>query len=163
MMQAATQRCQSDPAEDDRLLIVSSCAALATLLPVVLYQTGVVSDLPDPPLRIFNSPRITQSSAAHPFGIPDSLLGVASFGITLTLALVARRHDGVKTALGAKLALDASAAAFNAGRQVVCFGQLCSWCTLTAMATAVMAYAGRYVILRTWTRSKAAAKAFGGH
>lgn len=141
-------------ANDDRLLIASSCLALATLVPVALYQTGLVSDLPDPPLRIFNSRRITQSKAAHPFGIPDSLLGLASFATTLTLALVARRREGAKTILGAKLSLDASAAVFNAARQVISFGKLCSWCTGTALASGVMAYAGRQAIHQTWAHAE---------
>ena len=96
--------------------------------------------LPDLPLRVFESETITASAAAHPMGIPDGLLGLASFGTTLALALLARRNGTAKKMLGGKLALDISAAAFNASRQIVSFGKLCSWCTGTALATGVMAY-----------------------
>ena len=125
------------------LLIAASCAALATLIPVALYQLNVISELPDPPLPVFDSERITNSKTAHPMGIPDALLGLASFGTTLTLALLARRNKTAKKLLGAKLGMDASVAAFNAVRQVAEFGKLCSWCTATALSAGVMAYAGR--------------------
>ncbi len=120
--------------------------ALATLTPVALYQTGIIDRLPDPPFRVFNSQKITASEAAHPFGIPDSLLGLASFGTTLALILLARRYPAAKKLLGAKLTLDVSAAAFNASRQIISFGELCSWCTGTALAAAGMAYSGRKIV-----------------
>lgn len=134
----------SSVASDNRpLLIGASCVALATLVPVALYQLGVVSELPDPPLSVFDSERITTSKTAHPLGIPDALLGLASFGTTLTLAIFAGRSRTIKRLLGIKLGLDASAAAFNAGRQVIEFRKLCSWCTATAVSAGVMTYAGR--------------------
>lgn len=137
-------------ASDNKLLIGACCAAMATLVPVALYQTGVLDRLPDPPSSVFDSERITTSEAAHPFGIPDAILGLASFGTTLALSLLARRNPIAKKLLGAKLTLDASAAVFNAGRQVVSFGKLCSWCTGTALAAGVMSYAGRKNIRDTW-------------
>ncbi len=137
----------------DKLLIAGCCTALATLVPVTLYQTGALHRLPDPPFGVFDSEQITMSHAAHPLGIPDGVLGLASFGTTLALTLLARRHDGARKLLGAKLILDASAAAFNAGRQVVGFGKLCSWCTGTALAAGVMAYGGRKTIQETWVEA----------
>lgn len=131
-------------AADNRpLLIAASCTALATLVPVALYQLDVIPKLPDPPLSIFDSERIAMSTSAHPMGIPDALLGLASFGATLALALLAGRDKTAKKLLGVKLGMDASVAAFNAVRQVVLFRKLCSWCTATAVSAGVMAYAGR--------------------
>lgn len=146
----------------DTLLIVACCAALGTLVPVTLYQTGALHRLPDPPFRVFDSEQITMSQAAHPLGIPDGVLGLASFGATLALTLLSRRHHAAKKLLGAKLTLDASAAAFNAGRQVVSFGKLCSWCTGTALAAGVMAYAGRKTIQDTWVEAIEAANSSVG-
>ena len=125
------------------LLIGASCVAIATLVPVALYQLDVISELPDPPWSAFDSERITMSKMAHPLGVPDGLLGLASFGATLALALLARRNKTAKKLLGAKLGLDVSVAAFSAVRQVAGFGKLCSWCTATALSAGVMAYAGR--------------------
>ncbi len=145
--------------KDDRLVIGSCCVALATLAPVALYQSGILPRLPDPPLRVFDSQQITTSGAAHLFGIPDGWLGLASFGTTFILAILAKRHPTAKKLLGAKLTLDASAAAFNATRQVVSFGKLCSWCTGTALAAGVMAYGGRDAIRETWAEASSMLKA----
>ncbi|HZQ41644.1 MAG TPA: vitamin K epoxide reductase family protein [Acidobacteriaceae bacterium] len=133
-------------AESHRLLAGANAAALATLVPVALHQLGVVDHLPDPPKSVFDSDRITDSSIAHPFGIPDALLGIASYGTTLLLIRSASRSHAVRRFLGVKLLLDGGAAAFNATRQVVRFGKVCSWCMGTAAATAVMVYAGRQLI-----------------
>lgn len=83
---------------------------------------------------------------AHPFGIPDGLLGVASYGTTLLLATMACKSKRASKVLGAKLLLDGGVAGFNATRQVVRFGKLCSWCMGTVAATGVMVYAGRSFI-----------------
>lgn len=131
---------------DEALLIGSCCAALATLVPVALHQLGALDHLPDPPGTIFESDRITESAMAHPFGVPDSLLGLASYGTTLALILKSRSCGVAPTLLAGKLVLDGSAAAFNATRQVTRFGRVCSWCTGTALATAMMVFAGRRVI-----------------
>jgi uncharacterized membrane protein len=135
---------KNDLVDDNRpLLLGATCTALATLVPVALFQLGAISTLPDPPSSVFDSDRITMSKTAHPFGIPDSLLGLASFGATLALALLAAKSRRARTLLGMKLGLDVSVAAFNATRQVKDFGKLCSWCSATALSAGVMAYAGR--------------------
>lgn len=139
------------PRESSRMMLACS-VALATLVPVALYQTGMLSGLPDPPLNVFDSERITGSAEAHPFGIPDALLGLASFGATYALILCARRSKVADKLLGAKLTIDVSAAVVNATRQVTKFGKLCSWCTGTALAAGVMAYEGRQTIRKTWAK-----------
>ena len=144
---------------NDALLLGACGAALATLVPVALYQTGLLKHLPDPPASLFDSQRIASSKAAHPFGVPDALLGLASFGATMALILLARRSPVAKQMLGAKLVLDAAAGSFNAGRQVVSFGKLCSCCTGTAISAGVMAYAGRHLIRSTWTSANRAVHA----
>lgn len=140
------------------LLIGATSVALLTLLPVAAYQLGVLQHLPDPPSPIFDSDRITDSKAAHPLGIPDSLLGLGSYGLTLTLAVVAHKDHHLRTILALKLAADGSVASFNVVRQVVSFRKLCSWCTATALCTAVMVFAGRGLICRERTVSVARAQ-----
>lgn len=134
----------------DDAMLISCGVALATLVPVALYQTGVIEGLPDPPSDIFASERITSSKIAHPLGVPDSLLGLASFGTTLGLILASRRSETARFLLGGKLALDAGAASFNAVRQVVLFQSLCSWCTGTALAAGLTSYMGRDLIAASW-------------
>jgi uncharacterized membrane protein len=128
----------------DRVLLLTACGvAIGTLVPVALHQLGLLEHLPDPPGALFESDAITESEMAHPFGVPDGLMGLASYGTTLALACVADRSQMARKALGAKLLLDGGAAGFNATRQVVRFRRVCSWCMGTAVATAVMVWAGR--------------------
>jgi uncharacterized membrane protein len=126
--------------------VVACGAALASLVPVVLHQLGAVAHLPDPPGKIFDSDGITESKAAHPFGVPDGLLGMGSYAATLTLLVVARRQPKARPLLAMKLAGDAAFAGFNVARQLVQFRRICSWCTVTALATGVMVCAGRNVL-----------------
>lgn len=131
----------------DKTIALAACGtAIGTLVAVALFQSGAVDALPDPPGKIFDSERITLSKMAHPLGIPDSYPGLASYGTTLALLLLAGEHKWARRALGFKLIADGGAASFNAVRQVVSFGKLCSWCTGTALATGVMVYAGRGAI-----------------
>lgn len=121
-------------------------AAIATLVPVTLHQLGALKHLPDPPCAAFDSDGITESRAAHPLGVPDGLLGLASYSTTMVLMLAARKDDRAKHLLALKLAADGSLAAFNAVRQVMQFRKLCSWCTGTAAATAIMLFASRDIM-----------------
>jgi uncharacterized membrane protein len=138
------------PATDNVVLTCACMVSMAALIPVALYQAGVLRHLPDPPSQIFDSERITSSKAGHPLGIPDSLLGLASFGATFALIVASRRSARGQTLLGLKLTADAGVAAFNAVRQVVSFGQLCSWCTATAGAALIAAAAGHRIIGESW-------------
>ncbi|HEV2576026.1 MAG TPA: vitamin K epoxide reductase family protein [Acidobacteriaceae bacterium] len=136
----------SSATESHKLLVGANVAALVTLVPVALHQLGVVSHLPDPPSSVFDSDGITGSAMAHPLGIPDALLGIASYGTTLLLIRSAPGCSAARKVLGAKLLLDGGAAMFNTSRQVMRFGKICSWCMGTVAATAVMVYAGRQLI-----------------
>lgn len=132
----------------EKQLALTGCSlALGTLLPVALYQTRAICRLPDPPSELFDSPTIVSSRAAHPLGVPDGLLGLASYSATLALLLTANTSKPARRLLGLKLAADAGAAAFNVVRQVVRFRKLCSWCTGTALATGVMVYGGHRAIV----------------
>jgi uncharacterized membrane protein len=118
--------------------LTAGATALATLVPVALYQSKVVDSLPDPPGLLFDSETVTSSKSAHPFGIPDSYLGLVSYGATLALLLACRRSVLARRLLRAKLVGDGGLAAFNFGRQIISFHKLCSWCSGTALATALI-------------------------
>ena len=134
----------------DRAVALTGCGlAIGALLPVALYQSHLIPRLPDPSGSLFASERIVSSSAAHPLGVPDSYLGLASYGTTLALLLLADRSPVAKRLLGAKLLADAGLASVNMVRQVVSFGKLCSWCTGTALATALVVWGGRTAITET--------------
>jgi uncharacterized membrane protein len=137
---------QADPCRGG--LITATSVSLATLIPVSLHQLGIVERLPDPPLAVFDSNAITSSKMAHPFGIPDSLLGIASYGVTLGLAIISPRGAVIRRALAAKLAFDGGLAATNSVRQVIVFRKLCSWCMGTAACTFLSVWMARHFIRR---------------
>jgi len=126
------------------MAIACCCAAMASLTPVALVQLKIVRNLPDPPGRIFNSKRIVTSKGAYRFGIPDGVLGVASYGVTLALLMAAKpSRPAVRKMLRAKVALDAAMAIRGLRRQITQHGRICSWCVGTAAATAGMVYFAR--------------------
>lgn len=129
-------------------LLVANVAALGTLVPVALHQLGKLKHLPDPPWELFDSDELTMSRMAHPLGIPDALPGLASYGATLTLAILARGNGTARRLLAWKLVGDGAFAAFNTVRSLKRFGKLCSWCVGTAVCTVVMVAAGRGAIAR---------------
>lgn len=128
---------------DRNIALAGSLVAIGTLIPVALFQSGAIERLPDPPAEIFDSERITSSKMAHPRGIPDSYLGLASYATTLGLILLAQKSAVAHRLLGVKAALDGAAAGVNAARQVIVFGKICSWCTATALATTLVVYGSR--------------------
>jgi uncharacterized membrane protein len=79
-------------------------------------------------------------------GVPDSLPGLASYSVTLALAIASRHSSVARRVFAAKLVIDGGVASFNVVKQVISFRKLCSWCTGTALMTAVLVPAGlRYV------------------
>ena len=134
---------------DQAIAVTGCCLALATLLPVALYQSELIDHLPDPPGDVFDSDKITSSKMAHPLGMPDSYAGLASYGATLALVLLSGKSRSAERLLGAKLLGDAGLAGFNVVRQVGSFGKLCGWCTGTALATALVVYGGRKPLAAT--------------
>lgn len=128
------------------VLAAATGAAVVTLIPVAAHQIGAIDHLPDPPESVFASDRITESRSAYPLGIPDSILGLASYGVTLGLVATASGNPKARKLLAIKLLIDGSLATFNVVRQVISSRKLCSWCTATAVCTAAMLMAGRQII-----------------
>lgn len=128
------------------MAIACCCAAMATLAPVALVQLRILEDLPDPPGRFFNSRRVVTAKSAYHLGIPDGVLGLASYGVSLGLLLAAQPSRPLVTkALRAKLAWDATMAIRNVRKQITEHGRICSWCMGAAVATAGLVYFARKV------------------
>jgi hypothetical protein len=126
------------------IAIACCCVAMSSLVPVVLVQFRVFKRLPDPPGSIFASTRIVTSKKAHPLGIPDGVLGLGSYSVTLILLIYATpSRPLVRGLLRAKLLMDGTVAARKARGQMKQFGQICSWCMGTAIATAGVIYFAR--------------------
>jgi uncharacterized membrane protein len=128
------------------MAVACCCAAMATLAPVALVQLHILKDLPDPPGRFFNSKRVVTSKGAYHLGIPDGVLGVASYGITLGLLLAATpERPMVRRLLRGKLAWDATLALRNVRKQITEHRRICSWCVGAAVATAGLVFFARKV------------------
>jgi uncharacterized membrane protein len=128
--------------------------AIASLVPVTLFQLKAIRKLPDPPGALFASEQITTSKAARPFGIPDGALGIASFGTTLLLLGSDTGNQSiVHKAAQCKVLFDGGMAAANTVRQFLHFKKICSWCMGTVIGTAGMVYfwhrANRAKVLNT--------------
>ncbi len=126
--------------------VACCCAAMAALTPVALVQLHIIKDLPDLPGRMFNSKRVVTSKGSYRLGIPDGILGLASYGVTLALLLSATpERPLMRRLLRGKLALDATMAIRNVRKQATEHKYLCSWCIGVAVATAGVVFFGRKV------------------
>ncbi len=140
---AAKQAPQLTPQPLNVPLTLATAAALATLVPVALRQFKLIRNLPDPDHHRFNSNRVVTSHKSKILGVPDSALGLGSYSATLVLVLLAPKNPVARKLVGPKLAVDTGIATVNTVRQFTSFNKLCSWCFLTAAATAAMAITGR--------------------
>ncbi len=103
------------------VVALSNVGALAGVV-VSLYQTGVVSHLPDLPGTIWNADKVDASDYAYErFETPDALMMTVSYGVTAWLAGAggadrAERRPWLPVALAAKVLADA-AFALRLGRE----------------------------------------------
>lgn len=126
------------------LAVACCCVAIGSLVPITMLQLGKIHDLPDFPARMFNTRKIVLSKSAFPLGIPDGLLGIGSYGVTLLLLTTAKPGRPVlQAALRGKLMLDGAMAARNTRKQMTKFGRVCTWCMATAVATAGVVHFAR--------------------
>lgn len=126
------------------MAIACCCVAIGSLVPVVMLQLGKIDDLPDFPARIFNTKKIVLSKSAFPLGIPDGMLGIGSYAVTLLLLTTAKpSRPLLQAALRGKLMVDGAMAARNTRKQITNFGRICTWCMGTAVATAGVVYFAR--------------------
>ncbi|HVH87799.1 MAG TPA: vitamin K epoxide reductase family protein [Terriglobales bacterium] len=125
-----------------RRAVVGLSSIGATSLGLIgLYQTGIIKHLPEPPLPHLDAEKVDASPEAYEWlSTPDAVLGVASYGATMTLAAMGGDDRAVKQpfipiALAAKTALDV----FNAARltrdQWTKHRAFCIWCLIAAGAT----------------------------
>jgi uncharacterized membrane protein len=68
-----------------RTIIGLSLVGMASMAAVTLFQTGLLSHLPDPPLPGFHSDAVNASDTAYQFGVPDGPLSLAGHAATIAL------------------------------------------------------------------------------
>jgi len=128
-----------------RGVVALSLTASAAMGLIALYQTGIIKQIPEPPLPLLNAEKVNGSAQAYrKFAAPDAVLGLGSYAATMTLASIGgkdRVHEMplLPLALAAKVAFDVANAAKLTVDQWTKHRAFCIWCLIAASATFAMA------------------------
>lgn len=74
-----------------------SLVGAASMVPVSLLQLGLVNDLPDPPLRGFDSKKVNLSDEARLLGVRDGPITLMNFLANIPLAIAGGKHRARRT------------------------------------------------------------------
>lgn len=124
-----------------RKVVGLALVAAGAMMPISLYQTGLIPHLPEPPVPGLNADEIDAAGEAYAIlATPDAILGLGSYAATAALAAMggARRaetHPWIPLALVAKVAADALFAGKLTWDQWSKHRAFCSWCLLAAGAS----------------------------
>lgn len=128
-----------------RAIAALALASMASLNMNALYQLGIIPRVPEPPLPGFDATKLSGSAQAYRLlGVPDGVLGVGNFAITLALASMggadrARAQPLIPLAMATKVAFDASQIARSIRMQVRLGPTWCFWCLVVSAAACAMA------------------------
>jgi uncharacterized membrane protein len=138
-------RRHDDPLLDRRRRVAAlSLVAAGAMGAVAAYQHGLVRRLPEPPLPVFAADEVDASGEAYAtLEMPDSSLGLISYGVTLALAGIGaqdrhRTRPLVPLALAAKVLAEAAGGLFLAAEQATRHRRFCSWCLVASAASLAM-------------------------
>lgn len=127
-----------------RKVAAFNLGAIAALLPVAAYQTGLLRHLPEPPLLYLDADRVDASGEAYvTLRTAAAPLGIASYAATVALAAMgaddrAQRHPWLVLAFTGKVATDALGGAVLTLEQLTKHRRFCGYCLL-ASALAIAA------------------------
>lgn len=119
-----------------------SLVAAGAMVPISLYQMGVIRHLPEPPLPRLDADKVDASGEAYAYlATPDALPGLASYAVTAWLAAIGgenreQTRRWVPLALVGKVTLDAAYGGKLTVDQWRKHRAFCSWCLLAAAASA---------------------------
>lgn len=134
---------------------------------IALYQLGLIEHLPDLPAPGPDSEAVVGSDEAYArLDVPDAVLGLASYAVTLGLAAAggadrASRQPWLPLAPGVKLTIDAAQAGGRALGRWPKHRALCSWCLLAAGATFAALPLAAPEVMEAWNNLTSGARA--GH
>ena len=115
-----------------------SCGVLGC---IALYQTGILKKLPEPRWRGFDAEKVNGSAQAYSIlGVPDALLGIASYAVTACLAGLGpedrwQTHPLMPIGMGLKVIADASLAGKLTWDERRKYRAFSLWSLLAAAAT----------------------------
>src|SRR5215213_6018418 len=108
---------------------------------VALYQTGIVEDLPDPPLSYIDSSRVDASDYAYSrLDSPDAPMMLINYGVTALLATIGGKNCAadkpfVPLALAAKTLFDSALALELAREEWKEQKAFCAYCQVATLAS----------------------------
>ncbi|MGH9444988.1 MAG: vitamin K epoxide reductase family protein [Terriglobia bacterium] len=116
-------------------------ASIASMGVIALYQIGILKHVPEPPLPGLDADKVNGSAQAYAYlSMPDAVLGLGSYAVTLGLAAMgpadrAEKEPWVPIALAAKVGADAILAGKLTVDQWTKHRAFCLWYLLSAGAT----------------------------
>jgi len=116
-------------------------AGTAALAVVAAYQMGLIKRVPEPRLSFLDADRVDASGEAYEsLRMPDAVLGLVSYSITLALVTSGGRDRGktqpwLPVAAALKVAFDAASGVMLTVEQISKHRALCSWCLGAAAAS----------------------------
>jgi uncharacterized membrane protein len=131
----------SDGLRRRRGIVGLSLVAIGSMGLISLYQMGIITHLPEPPLPHLDADTVDASPEAYSrFATPDGALGIGSYALTMGLAAMAgqdraRTQPWIPLALAAKVAFDTSQAVRLTIDQATKQKAFCFWCLLSAAST----------------------------
>lgn len=129
---------------------------------VSIYQTGIISHLPDPPLPGFDSSRVDASNYAYKrYNSPDGPAMLVNYGLTSWLAAAggkdrAEQSPTLPLMMGAKILLDTGLAIKLAQEEWAENKAFCAYCqvaTLCSLASVALAVPEVRSAYRAWRSS----------
>jgi hypothetical protein len=138
--------CLAQPSENPflvnrRVAMVLTAIGMTSLAVIALYQVGIFKRLPEPPLPGLDAERVNGSSEAYEIlNIPDALLGLGSYAVTMGLEALGesnrpQRLPWLPLALAGKCGIDALQAARLTRKSWVHFRAFSLYSLITAAAT----------------------------
>ena len=132
---------ESKSLRNRRAIVALSTVASASMALIALYQMGIITHIPEPPLPMMDADRVDASPEAYEkFQMPDAVLGLGSYAATMSLAAMGgtdrhRTMPWIPVVLAAKVAFDAANAAKLSVDQWSKHKAFCFWCLVAAGAT----------------------------
>lgn len=127
-----------------RRICVLSLTAMGSLGVVAMYQLGIIKHVPEPNLPFLDADEVDAAGEAYQaLAMPDAVIGIASYALTLALAARGGRkrttdEPWLPVALAGKVLADAAIAVALTAEQAFKHRAFCSWCVAAAGATLAM-------------------------
>lgn len=132
-----------------RLIIGLSMVGATMAEAVALYQTGIISELPDPPLPLIDSSKVDASDYAYRIlDTPDGFFMLVNYGITGVLAAAGGLNRAetapllpigmsVKTLLDSVLALGLAGEEWKENKAFCAYCQVATLCSIASFALSI--------------------------